>query len=56
MSRRRRQRNEKKTNNKTVIRCKNKMIPVFETDTCKEFVKKDQTNTNNICINCKYSF
>lgn len=49
--------NKKTTvSNKKIIRCKQKMIPVFENDICKDFVKKDSSNTDNFCKNCKYSF
>jgi len=40
-------RKRKKSNNKTSIkknkitRCKNKMIPVFENDTCEDYLKKE---------------
>jgi hypothetical protein len=32
------------------------MIPVFEIDTCEDFIKKQQMESNNICKNCKHSF
>ena len=56
------QRRKKSSNNKTTIkkgkitRCKSKMIPVFENDTCKKFIKKEHTDANSNCKNCKYSF
>ena len=40
-------RRKKSSNNKTeiknynIIRCKSKMIPVFESDNCEDFIKKD---------------
>ena len=55
-------RRNKKLNNKTavknkkIIRCKSKMVPVFEVDNCEDFVKKESADSNNICKNCKYSF
>lgn len=39
-----------------IIRCKNKMIPVFESDNCKSFIKKENAESTNICKNCKHSF
>ena len=44
------------TKNKKIIRCSSKMIPVFESDNCKEFIKRDNSDSNNICKNCKKSF
>lgn len=41
---------------KKIIRCKSKMIPVFETDNCDKFSKKVNTDTNKICRNCINSF
>ena len=55
MKRKNRSRNKPIKSN-TIIRCKKKMIPVFETDTCKDFVKKPSKETNNICKNCAHSF
>ena len=55
-------RKRKKSNNKTSIkknkitRCKNKMIPVFENDTCEDYLKKEHSDSNTICKNCKHSF
>ena len=45
---------EHKNNN--IIRCRTRMIPVFESDTCKDFIKKEHTESNNTCKNCKNSF
>ncbi len=57
MKGKRRVSNKKTTaGNKKIIRCKQKMIPVFENDNCEDFVKKDSGNTDNFCKNCKYSF
>jgi len=56
------QKRKKSSNNKTAIkkdkitRCRSKMIPVFENDTCEGFIKKEHTESNNICKNCKHSF
>ena len=41
---------------KTIMRCKSKMIPVFDSDTCEHFIKKEHTESNNNCKNCKNSF
>ena len=57
MNRKRRTSNRKETNNKKVIiRCKSKMIPVFESDNCKDFMKREAADSDKICKNCKYSF
>jgi hypothetical protein len=42
--------------NKKIIRCNLKMQPVFESDTCKDFIKKDNVDSNIICKNCNNSF
>ena len=52
---------KKSSNNKIaiknkIIRCRSKMIPVFENDNCEDFVKKENIESNNICKNCKHSF
>ena len=39
-----------------VIRCRSKMLPVFENDNCEDFIKKENAETNDICKNCIYSF
>jgi len=56
MSKRNRSRYNKEKQNKNIIRCKEKMIPVFETDTCEKFEKKAGVENTKICKNCKYSF
>ena len=48
--------NKKTIKNNKIMRCKSKMIPVFESDTCKDFFKKENEESNNICKNCKNSF
>ena len=56
-SNRRKKNNDKKTYaTNEVIRCKTKMAPVLEQDTCKEFLVRDSTNSNHNCKNCKNSF
>ena len=45
-----------KIKNKKIIRCKNKMVPVFESDICDSFSKKVNVESNNICKNCVHSF
>ena len=57
MNNKRRTMNNKKviTKNK-ITRCKSKMVPVFENDTCEYFKKKDHTDSENICKNCAHSF
>ena len=42
--------------NKKITRCKSKMLIVFETDTCEKFLKKENSDSNNICKNCVNSF
>jgi len=55
--RKRKQTYNKNTNdNKKIIRCKLKMIPVFEGDTCKDFAQKEHSESTKICKNCKNSF
>ena len=55
-------RGRRKTNNKNeykqkkVIRCKEKMLPVFEEDNCNDFIQKDKSDPKNNCKNCKHSF
>ena len=41
---------------KVIIRCKSKMIPVFESDNCGDFIKKEGREPDHICKNCKNSF
>jgi len=48
--------NRKVIINNKITRCKSKMIPVFERETCEFFIKKEHTDTNNICKNCEHSF
>ena len=43
-------------NKKVIIRCKSKMIPVFESDNCGDFIKKEDREHEHICKNCKHSF
>jgi hypothetical protein len=46
---------DKSSNNKKAIkknkitRCRSKMIPVFENDTCDYFIKKEHTDSYSIC-------
>jgi len=57
MNRRKKSSNHKITiKNNKIIRCRSKMIPVFENDNCKDFLNKENTESNNICKNCKHSF
>ena len=55
-------RRKKSSNNKTTItknkitRCRSKMIPVFENETCVDFVKKEDKESNQICKNCIHCF
>jgi hypothetical protein len=48
--------NKTKIISKKIIRCSNKMIPVFESDTCDNFKNKSSTESNSICKNCINSF
>lgn len=55
--RRRRSSNTKKeTKNYKIIRCRSKMMPVFESDNCEDFIKKENSDPKNICKNCVNSF
>ena len=56
MNRRRSSNNKIQIKNKKIIRCRSKMIPVFESDSCRDFIKRENADSNNICKNCKYSF
>ena len=58
MNGRRKRRSGNKPMNKknTIMRCKSKMIPVFDSDTCERFFKKENTDSNNNCKNCSNSF
>ena len=57
MNRRRKTSNNKASpKNKKIMRCRSKMIPVFESDNCKEFIKRENADSNSICKNCKNSF
>ena len=48
--------NKKEYIKNKITRCKSKMIPVFENDTCEYYKKRDNTDSNNICRNCEHSF
>ena len=39
-----------------IIRCKVKMKPVFESDTCDLVIVKENKDSNKICKNCKNSY
>ena len=57
MKKRKRNQNDKtKIKSKKIIRCSSKMIPVFESDTCEDFIKKMESEQNKICKNCVNSF
>lgn len=45
-----------KNKQRKVIRCKNKMIPVFDGDICEDFIQKEKSDPNHNCKNCKHSF
>ncbi len=49
-------RNNTINENKKITRCKHKMLIVFESDTCDNFSKKENTDANIICKNCINSF
>ena len=56
---RNRRKSNKNMNNrqrKVVIRCKNKMIPVFDMDVCEDFVQNEKSNSDHNCKNCNHSF
>jgi len=48
--------NKTKIRKNKIIRCSYKMIPVFERDSCEDFIKKENSEANNICKNCLNSF
>ena len=56
MSYRRKKSSENNNVNNKIIRCKSKMIPVFESDNCKDFIKRENSDSSNNCKNCKNSF
>ena len=58
MNGRRKKSNDNKTkiSSRKIIRCSNKMIPVFESDTCENFTKRVNSESTNICKNCVNSF
>jgi len=52
----RRKQSKNYTVTKKIIRCKNKMIPVFDNDSCKDFIKREAADKDKVCKNCKHSF
>jgi hypothetical protein len=57
MNNRRRTQNKKiEKKQSQVIRCKKKMMPVFENDACQDILIKEKTSSNNNCKNCRHSF
>jgi len=57
MNRRRRSSNRRPTTqSKKIIRCKQKMMPVFDQDTCEQFTQKTSADTTKICKNCVHAF
>ena len=56
MNKRRNKSQDNKKKSNKIIRCSSKMIPVFESDTCEDFIKKESSVANNICKNCINSF
>lgn len=48
--------NKKEIKNYNIIRCRSKMMPVFESDYCEDFIKKENSDSKNICKNCINSF
>ncbi len=57
MNNRRRTQNKKIDKKQSqVIRCKKKMMPVFENDACQDISIKEKTSSNNNCKNCLHSF
>ena len=55
-NRRRSNKNMKTMQRKVVIRCKTKMVPVFNSDICEDFVQSDKSNSDHNCKNCVHSF
>jgi hypothetical protein len=56
MNKRRNKSQDNKKKSNKIIRCSSKMIPVFESDTCEDFIKRINSESNNICKNCEKSF
>ena len=48
--------NKTEPKNNAVIRCRSKMMPVFEHDTCKDYIQKGDGENPSNCKNCKNSF
>ena len=58
MNQRRRNKSNKseQKNTKNIIRCRSRMSPVFESDTCPKFINKRSESVDKMCMNCKHSF
>ena len=39
-----------------IVRCSYHIRPVFDNDSCKDFLKSINKSDGNNCRNCKYSF
>ena len=53
--RKRKPANQEKPKNKKIIRCRKLVRPVFEHDTCSEFINGINKEKDNTCGNCKFS-
>ena len=47
---------EKSKKNGKIMRCSVRTRPVFENDSCQEFIKNINKDSDSNCRNCKYSF
>ena len=56
MNRRRNKSNQVQPKRGKIIRCSKLTRPVFDNDTCHEFDKSINKESDNNCRNCKYSF
>ena len=56
MNRRRKSNDQTQIKKKKIIRCRTKMIPVFESDSCNDIIKKEHSDSDKICKNCMNSF
>ena len=53
--RKRKPANQEKPKNNKIIRCRKLVRPVFEHDTCSEFINGINKEKDNTCGNCKFS-
>ena len=56
MNRRRKSNDQTQIKKKKIIRCRTKMNPVFDSDSCNDFIKKEHSESDKNCKNCMNSF